>query len=65
MTGLMIYDVRGRLVRTLVNQHKTAGEYSVTWRARDDRDVSVASGIYFVRLQSGARVETRKLVLLK
>jgi flagellar hook assembly protein FlgD len=52
-------------VRELVNKGQPAGRYQVTWDGRDDAGGSVASGVYFYRLTSGAFSQTRKMVLLK
>ncbi|UCG52132.1 MAG: choice-of-anchor D domain-containing protein, partial [Candidatus Latescibacterota bacterium] len=65
MVRLVIYDVSGTRVRTLVNRHMNAGTYTEEWNARDDQGRSVASGIYFYRLSSGKRTLTRKAVLLR
>ena len=65
MVLLNIYDAEGRLVTTLVNQPKPAGSFSATWDGRDRSGVNVASGVYFVRLQSSGKTQTRKIVLLK
>ena len=62
---LRIYDVQGRLVQTLVDETKMAGQYSATWQGRDSRSIEVASGVYFVRLESGRNVQTKKITLLK
>jgi hypothetical protein len=59
-TTLEIYDITGRLVETLVNEHKEPGVYQVKWNGRDQ-----ASGIYFYRIRSREFVDTRKMVLLK
>jgi len=59
-TRLVIYDVLGREVVTLINDQLQPGTYSVQWNA-----VAVASGVYFYRLESGKFVETKKLVLQK
>jgi len=64
-TSLRIYDARGRLVRTLVNQSMVAGEHSVQWDGRDDRGSSVASGSYFLSLTSGTQHAPGKLTLVK
>jgi hypothetical protein len=65
---LEIYDLAGRLVRTLIdNENKVAGEHLVLWDGRDDRGKPVGSGVYFYRLFSNGskRFEkTRKMVLL-
>jgi flagellar hook assembly protein FlgD len=62
---MMIYDVRGSLVRRLVDQDMPAGEHRVVWNGADQTGLPVASGIYFVRLSAGSQVDTRKIVLLK
>ena len=62
---LRVYDVNGRLVRTLVDSYLAAGRRSVTWDGRDDADRSVASGVYFIRLQAGGQSLSRTINLLK
>ncbi len=63
--SIRIYDVAGRLVRTLVDEHKTPGRYQAPWDGRNGRGVHVATGVYFYRMQAGSFVQTRKMVLLK
>ena len=60
-----VYDITGRLVRTLVDEAKVAGPHSVMWDGRDTNGIVVATGIYFVRLESVGRVATQKIVVLK
>ncbi|HVO76755.1 MAG TPA: FlgD immunoglobulin-like domain containing protein [Candidatus Bathyarchaeia archaeon] len=62
---LKIYNVAGELVRTLANDVRDAGSYSVTWDGSDDRGIPVASGIYFSRMQAGGFVGVKKVVLLR
>jgi hypothetical protein len=62
---LRIYDLSGRLVRTLVQGPQTAGRHEVTWKGRDDRGGAVASGMYFYRLVSVDETLVRKMTLLK
>jgi hypothetical protein len=62
---LRIYDVRGRLVRTLVDDPQPPGERTATWSGRDDRGNAVGTGVYFYRLVAGDFVDTKKMVLLK
>ncbi|HEX5130915.1 MAG TPA: T9SS type A sorting domain-containing protein [Candidatus Krumholzibacteria bacterium] len=62
---LGVYDVSGRLVVRLVNENVTAGSYVATWDGRDARGASVASGIYFVRLDAGRQTLVRKAVLTR
>ncbi|MCK4546529.1 MAG: choice-of-anchor D domain-containing protein [Candidatus Eisenbacteria sp.] len=63
--SLCIYDVNGRLVRTLVVGNRGMGEHAVVWEGRDDSGCVVASGIYYCRLVTSGFVETKKMVLLK
>ncbi len=60
-----IYDVRGRLVRRLVDQHLPAGTHEHTWRGTDLAGEAVASGIYVLRLQTDQGHVHQKLTLLK
>jgi hypothetical protein len=63
--SLGIYDVQGKRVASLVNGTREAGASSVLWDGRDSQGVSLASGVYFYRLEAGGRVLTRRLVLVK
>jgi fibro-slime domain-containing protein len=62
---LSVYNVKGELVSTLVDQHMTEGRKEVSWMAKDDRGRAVTSGIYFYCLVAGDFVQTKKMVLLK
>ena len=62
---LSIYDVSGRLVRTLVDGPRSAAVYRETWDGRDARGNAVASGVYFYRLRAGTFSETKKMVLTR
>jgi serine protease AprX len=63
--NLSIYDVRGSLVATLVDEMQPAGSQSVQWHARDRQGNALASGVYLCRLVASGEQHTRKLVLLK
>ncbi len=63
---LGIFDVVGRLVRTLVaEEYHAAGRFEVSWNGHDDGGRMVTSGTYFVRMQAGSEAVTRKVMLLK
>ena len=62
---MRIYNVRGQLVRTLVDENQAAGSHSVQWDGRTDHGQMASSGIYFYRLRSGHWSHTRKMVLMK
>ena len=63
--NLSLYDIRGRLVNTLVSETKAAGNYSVRWDGVDRNGSQVVSGMYFVRMTSADNAKTTKLLLLK
>jgi hypothetical protein len=63
--NLSVYDVTGRLVRSLVAGPKTAGTFQAVWDGTDRRGRPAASGIYFARLTVGGESFARKIVLLK
>jgi hypothetical protein len=62
---LDIYDVHGRLVRTLVDRADEPGVKSVVWDGKDERGVAVSSGVYFYRLVGPGFSETRKMAVMK
>ena len=64
IVDLSLYSVMGQKIRTLVSGSFAAGEHSVLWNGRDNLGRSAAAGIYLYRLQSGNRIETKKMMLL-
>ncbi len=63
---LVIRDNLGRIVRTLLDEQRTAGEHSLVWNGRDSQGRTVASGVYFYQLQvAGSRVQTRKMLMMQ
>lgn len=62
---LSVYDDRGRLVRTILNRMLGPGTYSVDWDGKNERGVSVPSGVYFSRLRTGREIRNRKMVLTR
>jgi hypothetical protein len=62
---IQIYNARGRLVKTLVDELLAAGRHEVPWRGRSDSGEALASGIYFVTMEAGSFHQTRKTMLLK
>ena len=60
-----VYDIRGRLVRTVQDGFLEAGTRDVTWWGKDNQGQSVASGVYLVKSQLGEKTFTDRLVLLK
>ncbi|MCP4290513.1 MAG: T9SS type A sorting domain-containing protein [bacterium] len=62
---LRIYDVQGRLVRTLYDGDAGPGSESVHWNGRDDHGAETPSGVYYYQLSSGSGTEGRKMVLVR
>jgi hypothetical protein len=60
-----IYNMMGQLIKTLVNESKSPGNYEVQWYGKNEENLSVASGIYFYQLESENFVKTNKMILLK
>jgi len=63
--SLRVYDVGGRLVRTLYDGPRAPGVYTVRWSGTTDAGGAASSGVYFCRLIAPGFTETRKMVLLK
>ncbi len=62
---LRIYDVAGRLVRTLADGVHSSGSMTVVWDGRNERGEQVASGLYFYRMVAQGFSQTRKTVLIR
>lgn len=62
---LDVYDLGGRLVRSLANGMGTSGAHEARWDGRDAAGRAVAGGVYFYRLSSGGEALTRKLVMVR
>lgn len=62
---LVIYDVAGRLINSLVNEFQDAGRHTVMWNTGEHRGSNLASGMYFARVEVGALVAIKKMLLTK
>lgn len=62
---LRVYDVLGRVVRTLVNQRVSAGYQQVVWDGRNEAGSQVSSGMYIYHISAGAFTSTKKMMMLK
>lgn len=63
--SVRVYDLRGRLVKVLTDEHFEQGRHEVTWHGRDNGGRQVASGVYFVRMQTGSEDQIRRVVMVK
>ena len=62
---IMIYDIKGRQIRSLFHGLKEPGQYSIIWNASDDDGHPVSAGVYLYHIQAGTFVQSRKMILLK
>jgi hypothetical protein len=62
---LRIFDVSGRVVRTLVEEVKGAGEYTVAWDGRNDSGKRLGSGVFFYQLEASEFKSAKKIVIVK
>ena len=63
--SLVIYDVLGKKVQTLVSENQAPGYYTVTWNGRNDFGSKVNSGVYLYTLRTGQLIESKKMILMK
>lgn len=62
---IVIYNIRGQIVRNLLDERRPAGEHRIVWDGRDDNGAGLASGIYFYHVKTQGRQYTRKCLMLK
>ena len=65
LVNITIYDMMGRIVKTLVNSSQTAGYKSVLWNATNNKNELVSAGLYLYAIHAGEFRQTKKMVLLK
>ena len=62
---LKVYNVLGQEVNCLVDRQMSAGQHQVDWHGTNSQGENLGSGMYFYRLETGERVETRKMMMVK
>lgn len=62
---LRVYNMKGQIIRTLLDQPSEPGNYQIVWDGKDDNGKEVASGVYFSNLSVNGQKQTRKMVLMK
>ena len=63
--NITVYDMGGRIIKTLVNNFQTAGYKSIKWNATDNQGQLVPAGVYLYKIEFGSLLFTRKMILLK
>ncbi len=62
---LQVFNISGQMLRTLVQETKSPGVYTVVWDGRDRFGAQVGSGVYVARVLAGDRVAAHKIMLVK
>ena len=62
---MQLFDIDGRLVKTLVDEEMAPGQYKVVWNGENRSGSSVASGVYFVKLRAASFESTKKMLLVR
>ena len=65
VVSIDVFDLRGRLVSSLLDQTMASGPYSVVWEGTDRSNRRVASGVYLIRLQTPQRTEIERVALVR
>ncbi len=63
--SLIVYDLLGRQVKTLLDENLKSGRFTVTWDGRDESGSDVSSGAYFYRITSAGFSESKRMILLR
>ena len=63
--NITVYDMGGRIIKTLLNNFQTAGYKSIKWNATDNQGQLVPAGVYLYKIEFGSLLFTRKMILLK
>ena len=62
---IVVYNLFGQKIRTLLAQNQHAGYHAVVWDGKDEKNESVSSGIYFYKMETGSFSKMKKAILLK
>ncbi|HPA24833.1 MAG TPA: T9SS type A sorting domain-containing protein, partial [Candidatus Cloacimonas sp.] len=65
IVSLQIYNLKGQLIRTLINDFLPTGKQSLVWNGTDNENKPVASGVYLYKIKAGKNSTTAKMLLLK
>jgi len=65
LVNITIYDMMGRVVKTLINDQQTAGYKSIQWNATNNTGQPVSTGLYLYTIEAGKFRQTKKMVLMK
>ncbi len=65
IVSIIVFDITGKKIKSLVNQELSAGDHEIQWNGKDENNRQLPSGIYFIRMHSSNYQRTIKVTLLK
>ena len=65
LVNITIYDLKGSIVKILINNSQSAGYKTIKWNSTNNRNEPVSAGLYIYTIQAGEFKQTKKMVLLK
>ncbi len=63
--NVSIFNVKGQLIRTLVNETQDAGDHQVEWDGKTDKNENTGSGVYFCKVSGLLKTQTKKMIMMK
>ena len=60
-----IYDIRGNVIKKLINKNISSGQKSIQWDATNDKGQLVSAGMYLCKIQTDDFIDTKKVILIK
>jgi ligand-binding sensor domain-containing protein len=63
--NLAVYDISGKMMKTLKNEYGVAGEHELFWNVKDKNNNPLSAGIYFIRIESKNLVSSKKIIILE
>ncbi|MEL6822763.1 MAG: FlgD immunoglobulin-like domain containing protein, partial [Calditrichota bacterium] len=63
--SIRVYDINGKLIRTLLSGQMNAGTHELYWNGRTDANESVSSGVYFYIMETESFTQSRKMILTR
>ena len=60
-----IYDIQGKKIKTLINEHQVSGNHSVVWNGTNENGIQVGKGIYFYGITAGKFFSVKEMILIK
>jgi len=63
--SIEIFNTKGQKIRKLLEKHYGAGHYNIAWDGCDEQGRAVSSGVYFYKMQTAQKSQSRKMLMLK